>query len=50
MAITTLKLEKETKELLDKIKDKYEIKTYNLLLFHLSHYIIKNNINPETNL
>ena len=50
MAITTLKLEKETKELLDKIKDKYEIKTYNLLLFHLSHYIIKNNINPKADI
>ena len=50
MAITTLKLEKETKELLDKIKDRYEIKTYNLLLFHLSHYIIKNNINPKANI
>lgn len=50
MAITTLKLEKETKELLDKIKDRYEIKTYNLLLFHLSHYIIKNNINPKADI
>ena len=47
MAITTIKLDKDTKELLDKIKKKYEISTYNLLLSYLSHYFLKNNINPK---
>jgi len=47
MAITTIKLDRDTKELLDKIKKKYEISTYNLLLSYLSHYFLKNNINPK---
>ena len=47
MAITSIRLEKDTKGLLDKIKDKYEIKTYNTLLNYLSHYVLKNNINPK---
>lgn len=47
MKITSIRLEKDTKGLLDKIKDKYDIPTYNLCVHLLSVFSIKNNINPK---
>lgn len=47
MSNTTILLSKETKILLDTIKKKYNIPTYNLCVHLLSVFSIKNNINPK---
>lgn len=47
MSNTTILLSKETKILLDTIKKKYDIPTYNLCVHLLSVFSIKNNINPK---
>ena len=47
MSNTTILLSKDTKILLDTIKKKYDIPTYNLCVHLLSVFSIKNNINPK---
>ena len=47
MSNTTILLSKDTKTLLDTIKKKYDIPTYNLCVHLLSVFSIKNNINPK---
>lgn len=47
MSKTTILLSKETKILLDTIKKKYDISTYNSCVHLLSVFSIKNNINPK---
>lgn len=47
MSNTTILLSKDTKILLDTIKKKYDISTYNLCVHLLSVFCIKNNINPK---
>lgn len=47
MANTTIQINKSTKDLLDKIKDKHSINTYDICVHSMAFFILKNDINPK---
>ena len=47
MAETSLRISNETKSLLNTIKDKYGISTYDLCVNYLALFILRNDINPK---
>lgn len=47
MAITSIQIKKDTKSLLDEIKEKYSIGTYDNCINFMAVFIIKNDINPR---
>lgn len=47
MAITSIQIKKDTKSLLDEIKEKYSIGTYDNCINSMAVFMIKNEINPR---
>lgn len=47
MSNTTIQIHKETKDLLDSLKDKYSLRTYDICVNTLALFILKNDVNPK---
>lgn len=47
MSNTTIQIHKETKDLLDSLKDKYSLSTYDICVNTLALFILKNDVNPK---